>query len=388
MSVFTDMGGMQMSRYVVVGGGIVGASAAYHLAQAGVETVLVDRADKGQATAAGAGIISPGPSRHDTSAFFTLATPAVTYYPQLVQALAEIGQTNTGYEVVGELYLSENEAEANELDSVHARVLERRAQGVPNIGELSRVDQQQARTLFPAIGHVERAIHISGAARVDGALMRDALQVGARHHGALLRHGAAELLLESGRVAGVRVGGESIEADGVVLACGAWTNGLLAQLGYGLPVAPQRGQILHITMGETDTSRWPILAWFGDQYILAFGPNRVVAGATRETGSGFDVRQTPGGVRHVLDTALRIAPGLAEGTLHEIRVGLRPFSDDGVPFLGPMPGFDNVVIATGHGPSGLTLGPYSGLVAANLLMGQPVDLDLGAFTVERGLAPL
>ncbi len=377
-----------MSRFIVVGGGIVGASTAFHLAQAGAETLLIDRADLGQATAAGAGIISPGPSRHDADAFFKLAKPAVTYYPELVQSLKALGQTDTGYEVVGELFLAENAEQAADLDEVYARILDRRNGGMPNIGELSWVDQEQARAYFPAVGNVERAIHIAGAARVDGGRMRGALMAGAVHHGAIVRHGAASLLMNGDRVGGVVVDGESIEADSVVLAGGAWTNSLLSQLGSRLPVAPQRGQIVHITMGETDTSRWPILAWFGDQYILAFGPNRVVAGATRETGSGFDVRQTPGGVKHVLDTALRIAPGLAEGTLSEIRIGLRPYSEDGVPFLGGMPGHDNVVIATGHGPSGLMLGPYSGLVAANILLDKQVDMDLAAFRVERGLSAL
>jgi len=374
-----------MSRYIVAGGGIVGASAAFHLAQAGTETVLVDRADRGQATAAGAGIISPGPSRHDADAFFTVAKPAVTYYPDLVMALSELGQPNTGYEVVGEMFLAENEEQDTDVDDVYSRILNRRADGMPNIGALSWVDQQQAQDYFPAIGRIERAIHIADAARVDGAQMRDALVAGAHHHGTIVRHGAATLLVDGDRVLGVDIDGERIEADGVVLAGGAWTNGLLAQFGSKLPVAPQRGQILHITMGATNTSRWPILAWFGDQYILTFGPNRVVAGATRETGSGFDVRQTPDGVKHVLDTALRIAPGLADGTLHEVRIGLRPFSGDGLPFLGAMPGYENVIIATGHGPSGLMLGPYSGLVAANLLLGKHVDLDLAPFRVERGL---
>ena len=347
---------------------------------------MIDRADLGQATAAGAGIISPGPSRHDAAAFFQLAKPAVTYYPALVQSLTEVGQANTGYEVVGELFLAEDAEQAAELDDVYTRILNRRKDGMPNIGELSWVDKEQARAYFPAVGNVERAIHVAGAARVDGGRMRDALMAGAVHHGATVRHGAATLLMRGDRVSGVVVDGEAIEADSIVLAGGAWTNGLLNQLGYQLPVAPQRGQIVHITMGETDTSRWPILAWFGDQYILAFGPNRVVAGATRETGSGFDVRQTPGGVKHVLDTALRIAPGLAEGTLSEIRIGLRPYSEDGLPFLGRLPRHDNVVIATGHGPSGLMLGPYSGLVAANLLLGKKIDMDLAALRVERGLS--
>jgi D-amino-acid dehydrogenase len=181
----------------------------------------------------------------------------------------------------------------------------------------------------------------------------------------------------------VELDGERPEADQVVLAAGAWSNQIFDALGFSLPVEPQRGQIVHIRMPGQDTSRWPILAWFGHQYIVAFGPDRVVAGATRETGSGFDVRMTPGGLQEVLNTALRIAPGLATGTLSEVRVGLRPLSVDGLPYIGHAPGHDNVVISTGHGPSGLQLGPFSGKVAADLAMGKVPTADLTPFAVDR-----
>lgn len=375
-----------MSRIVVIGGGIVGASAAWHLGQAGVETVLVDRFDRGQATAAGAGIVSPGPSRHDAEAFYALAKPAVAYYPELVSGLAEAGQTDTGYEVVGEVYLSESEEESAELQGIYDRILQRRDDGVPNIGDVRWLDTQQVRDLFPAVRpEIPRAIHIPGAARVDGARVRDAMLGGAALKGVRRVNGPATLIVEDGAVRGVTVDGERIEADGIVLAAGAWTNELIAPLGVALPVAPQKGQILHITLGDTDTSHWPILAWFQDLYMLTFRPNRVVVGATRETGSGFDTRMTPGGVKTVLDIGLRVAPGLANGTLHEVRVGLRPFSDDGAPFLGRFPGHDNVIVATGHGPSGLTLGPYSGKVAADLARGETIDFDFRFFDVGRGL---
>src|SRR5687767_14168668 len=67
-------------RVLIVGGGVVGASAAYHLADAGVATLLVDRHDTGHATAAGAGIIAPGTSLRSLPPFFSLAADAARYY--------------------------------------------------------------------------------------------------------------------------------------------------------------------------------------------------------------------------------------------------------------------------------------------------------------------
>ncbi len=374
-----------MTRVAVIGGGIVGASAAYHLARAGVETILVDRQDQGHATAAGAGIISPGASTRPPTAFFPLAQISATYYPELVASLAAIGEVDSRYEVVGELILARTDDEYGDLPALAALMAERRAAGMPNIGEVTQIDDQTARELFPALGPVRGALHVSGAARVDGDFMRRALLGGAHHYDTDVRHGDASLLVEGQRVTGIRVNDDLISTDAVIVASGAWTNALLAPLGVSVAVEPQRGQILHVTLPGTDTSRWPIIGGTGDQYMLTFGPDRVVSGATRETGSGFDVRMTVGGAKHILDHAMSVAPGLAQGTLLEIRVGLRPLSPDGLPYLGLVPGYDGLVLATGHGASGLMLGPWSGLAATQLALGEPVSLDLAPFAVDRSI---
>jgi hypothetical protein len=67
---------------------------------------------------------------------------------------------------------------------------------------------------------------------------------------------------------------------------------------------------MHISLGEVDTSRWPVvLPGASGHYLLAFDDGRIVAGATRETGSGFDYRITPAGLAEILEQALAIAPG-------------------------------------------------------------------------------
>ena len=113
----------------------------------------------------------------------------------------------------------------------------------------------------------------------------------------------------------------------------------------------------------------------------------MVAGATRESDSGFDPRMTAGGVREALDEALRVAPGLADATLQEVRVGLRPASPDGLPLLGRFPGCERLYVATGHGASGLQLGPYSGALVADLALGQSSTPDMGVGLDMEPFAP-
>jgi len=371
-----------MSDVVVIGGGIVGASAAYHLARSGLSVTLVDRADKGQATAAGAGIISPATSVKPPAAYFPLAFKAVEHYPTLLAYLAEVGEAETGYEVAGALFVATSDEEAARLPAVQRLVEERQLAGVGHIGAVSRVGAVGARDLFPALGHIEDAFHVAGAARVDGRLLRDALQRAAQKRGATVMRGDATLA-RAGEGVQVTVDGRAIPAGAVVIAGGAWSNKLAETLGVALPVYPQRGQILHLDMRETETGHWPIVLGFHAHYILTFPRHRVVAGATRENDAGYDDRVTAGGTHEALGEALRVAPGLASATLREVRVGLRPASPDNLPILGAAPGLRGVYLATGHGASGLQLGPYSGALVADLLQGKPLPLDLTPFAPER-----
>ncbi len=372
-----------MDDVMVIGGGIVGASAAYRLARSGVRVTLIDRADPGQATAAGAGIISPGTSYKPPSAFYPLAFRAVAYYEELLAQLAEDGEAHTGYETVGLLHIATSEEEAARLPELSSLFQERRAAGVKNLGDIQLLEAHEAQQLFPALGAIHGAIYTSGAARVDGRLLRDALRRAAQRHGASLVTGSAALARGDGDTIQVAINHEMRSAGAIILAGGAWSGALAGTLGLHVPVYPQRGQILHLTLPDVETSRWPVVVGFHSHYLLTFPTNRVVAGATREHDSGFDVRMTVGGVHEVLSEALRVAPGLAGATIQEMRIGLRPASPDGLPILGRAPGVENIFLATGHGPSGLQLGPYSGAVVADLLLGRPIEIDLAPFAAER-----
>jgi D-amino-acid dehydrogenase len=246
-----------------------------------------------------------------------------------------------------------------------------------------RLDPAQARELFPALAPELSAVHVSGAGRVDGRQLRLALLGAAESRGARFVEGRAVLHVSGDRVNGVVVGRDVIGADAVVIAAGAWGSDLVTPLGLHLDVSPQRGQITHLDLPGTDTTSWPVVLPVSSHYLLAFPGSRVVVGATRETDSGFDYRVTAAGQREVLDEALRVAPGLADATLLETRVGFRPASPDGEPLLGAVTGHPEVLVAGGFGHSGLTLAPFSGHVVAALALGEPAPFDVGAYRPDR-----
>jgi D-amino-acid dehydrogenase len=368
-------------RLIVVGSGVVGASCAYTASRLGAEVVLVDAALPGQATAAGAGIVCPWwSSSADDPVWYAFACASARQYPRLVEELGELGETSVGYRQVGALVLVDSLAQQ---EDVRQQILARRA-GAPEVGEVATLTGAEARGLFPPLRADRAAVFIGGGSRVDGRLLAGSLARAAVGRGAVVTAGRAELVCRYRRAAGVMLDGQIVEADAVVAATGAWTGPFCEPAGAAVAVTPQRGQIAHISLEPADTSHWPVvLPGATGHYLLAFDDSRVVAGATRESGAGFDYRVTPGGLSEVLGEALAVAPGLAGGRYLETRVGFRPVGPDELPLLGPVPGVDGLVVATGLGPSGLTMGPYAGALAARIALGEPPGIDLAPLNPLR-----
>lgn len=368
-------------RIVVVGAGVLGASVAFHAARHGADVVVVDQAHEGRATAAGAGIVCPWASGVDDPAFYRLYAGGARYYQTLIPTLAEYG--DAGYRRSGALCVSSDTAELDFLE----QVLRRRSAEAPEAGAVERLSPEQARGLFPPLRAGLGAVRIGGGARVDGRRLAAALLAGAQAHGATLRLGTATLRVVGARVTGVIVDDETLPADGVVVAAGAWAPPLLRPLGIVLPIEPQRGQITHLRLMGQDTSAWPVILPPGAHYLLAFDDSRIVVGATRETGAGFDHRITAAGQAEVLREALSVAPGLGEATLIETRIGFRPVAPEIRPLLGLAGGWQGLAIGNGLGASGLTMGPWAGKLLAEAVLGRTPEIDLAAFDPLRPMRP-
>jgi len=370
-------------KIIVVGAGILGASAAYHLARNGAEVVIVDQAHDGRATAAGAGIVCPWASGVEDPVFYQLYADSGRYYADLVPALSALGETDLGFRRPGALIVSRDTTELAAIETV----LRRRAAAAPEAGSITRLSPAETQALFPPLHPDFASVRVGGGARVDGRRLSAALLRAALHHGARMHHGQAALRATGDRVAGVLVNDTWIDADTVVVAAGAWAPALLAPLGIALSVEPQRGQILHLHLPAQDTKDWPVILPPGSHYLLAFDDSRVVAGATRESGAGFDNRVTAAGQAELLEQALSVAPGLGMATIIETRVGFRPVGQDVRPLLGRVSAMRGLFIGNGLGAAGLTIGPYAGRLLADAALGRTPPLDLTPFDPCRSQGP-
>jgi D-amino-acid dehydrogenase len=336
----------------VVGGGLVGTALAYELVGLGADVLLVDRHHEGRATDAGAGILSPETAGNPDDGWYAFAMAAADHYRRLVPELEAATGLDTRYAQCGALCLA---LHPDELPWYHERVALAARRG----NRLTELTTDEAVDRCPALRPMAAALYNPAAARVDGRHMAEALRTAAIAAGAtLVNDTAGELRTEGDRVVGVG----DIPCGAVIVAGGAWSAAFGQSLRFPLPVAPMKGQIVHLQLEGEDasgTGRWPIVQPVANYYLVPWEDGRVVCGGTLEAEAGFDTRTTAMGVYQLLREALRMAPGLRGASLREVRVGLRPATPDDLPILGPVPGWDNAFVATGHGTEGLLLGPYS-----------------------------
>jgi D-amino-acid dehydrogenase len=362
---------------VVVGGGLVGAATAYELARDGAKVTLVDRHDAGRASDAGAGILSPETITDLPEPVMGLVDRAGDHIRDLMDALCDAGAPEHSYEVCGSLMVSIQAGEDDWFASARRDAIARHP------GELADVDADRARAMFPALGEVRHALFNPRAARIDGRSVTAALTRTAERAGVAVRHGSCVgVVVDHERVTAVQLADETLRCGGAVIAGGAWTDELAASLGLRPAVHPLRGQIVHLRLEGIETVRWPIVQPVLGFYAVPWADGRIAIGGTMDD-VGFDARPTADGLRQLLREGLRLAPGLADATFVEVRVGLRPMGEDGLPTLGPVPGAEGLFVATGLGTNGLLLGPLSGRVVADQLAGRSPSVDVGPLSPAR-----
>lgn len=372
-----------MKKVIVVGSGILGASTAYQLAKRGAEVLIIDRKDRGQATDAAAGIICPWLSQRRNQDWYQLAKAGARFYPGLIEELKSEGETETGYAQVGALSIHTDVDKINKMqERAHLR-----KEDAPEIADITRLDAKETHERFPLLEENFQSVYISGAARIDGRALRDALIRSAQRNGAVLINGDATLQYESDRVTGVVVDGKVISADEVIVCAGAWASELLKPLGIDFKVHYQKAQIMHLQVHDReDTGKWPVVMPPSDQYLLAFDQQKIVIGATHENDiEGYDIRVTAGGMQEILNKGLELAPGLADSTFQEVRVGFRPFTPGFLPVMGAVPGWNGLITANGLGASGLTMGPFIGSQLAKLALGMKLDIDIQPYDLGKAM---
>jgi glycine oxidase len=357
---------------LILGGGVIGLTTAYFLAKEGALVTVLDRDDLGRAASwAGAGILPSGDPDQAHTPLERLRAHSVRMYPALSKELLARTGIDNGYRVSGGLELIESEADAASD--------EWRAEG----GTVREVGADEMRRLEPALDpRWKRAYYLPDMAQVRNPRHLQALVAACESYGVRLLPGcAARSVIRVGRrVTAFETDRGRFEARRFLITAGAWSDDLLGLLGRRPGVRPVRGQIVLLNTGAEGPR--PLLL-FGKRYLVPRGDGRVLVGSTEEE-VGFDTRTTAGAVADLIAFATTVMPTLGGAAVERCWAGLRPGSADGLPYLGPVPGCDNVFVGSGHFRSGLQLAPASGLVLAQLLLDRKPLVPLDAFRLDRG----
>lgn len=218
--------------------------------------------------------------------------------------------------------------------------------------------------------------------QVDNRQVTAALRIAVARAGARLHENTmvTGLDIKGGRVTGLWLGDRPIAADKVVVAAGAWSR-LIPGQASPPPVRPVKGQMIALSMDPAAPLLTHVL-WAPKCYLVPRLDGTLIIGATTEE-KGFDDQMTAGGVLALLDAAWRALPGVEELPIKEMWAGHRPGSRDDAPILGPAPGVEGLILATGHHRNGILLTPVTADAISDLVLTGRVTDPIRAFGADR-----
>jgi glycine/D-amino acid oxidase-like deaminating enzyme len=371
----------------VIGGGIVGASIAMHLARQGARVTLLERlAPASGATSKSFAWLNPWTP---DPAYRRLRLASIARWRRLDAAL-RLGITWGGFD--------DWASDAGGADEVNA--LAATLDDTPYA--VTRLDAAGLRRVAPALdpGPVTAAFHAALDGHADPVRVTERFLAVAARHGAHVRFPceAHAFELRSGRVSAIDIGTERLETDGVVLACGVDTPALLALLGQRLALRHAPGILAHSVRGPAllravcDGPLGIEFKQFPDGRIVgtdAENPPPLPAHAAILAGSvdfpSEALRAQHG--RRILSRIGAVFPAARERPLDGLTLGFRPMPPDGLPVVGPVPGVENAYVVVTH--SGVTLAPILGeLVTAEILRGAAPSELLVPFRPPRLLTSI
>jgi glycine oxidase len=360
---------------IIVGGGVIGCSIAWRLAQAGLKVTVFERGRVGcEASRAAAGMLSPQGESQTAGPFFDLCLRSRAMYRSFAKELQDASGIDVEYKDEGTLFV----VLQGEDDQAKTRWATWQLEaGLP----LEHVSADDIRKIEPAVTEsATRAIFLPREHQVENRRLMDALEIAMKRAGVELIEGAevTALATEHGKVTGVVSAGKRLNAGVVVVAGGAWSSRLLEPIGLNVKVIPARGQMIAVRGGTCPIKR---VLHSSNVYVVPRRDGRLLIGATVEY-AGFLKAVTVGAIKHLLSAAVELAPSLKEFEIVETWSGLRPDTLDHLPIIGPSR-VNNLLLATGHFRNGILLAPVTAGLIADVIVTGRVSEELGPFSGNR-----
>jgi glycine oxidase len=363
---------------IVVGGGIIGHSIAYSLSKQRISVLVLEKGTINQkASKAAAGMLAVQAEVKEKGPLFEIARKSRNMFQSLQQDLLE--RTGIDIELIdqGMLNIALTEEKAETLQSMISFQ--------QTLGEeASWLSAKEASTLEPALSNqVVGAMYAPNDGQVSAPKLANSFAQAAIALGSkVLEHSeVTNILAKEGKVVGVETQTESFFSDKVIVTTGAWTKQVLQSTGLSIPVFPVKGECFSVVTNN------PLLTktiFTEECYIVPKRENRIIVGATMVPNS-FDEKVSPQGINTILNKALRLVPELKFAEWEKVWAGIRPQTEDELPFIGEHPFTKGLYVSSGHYRNGILLSPITGEIMANMIQGKVFQEEFAAFSLQRVL---
>jgi sarcosine oxidase subunit beta len=360
---------------VIVGGGVIGCSAAFHLAEAGAGVVLLERGQLGSGSTSRAA----GGVRTQFSDALN-----VEIARRSLDAFRDFGR-RPGWEIdlkqVGYLFVLSRQAD---LEAFERSVALQRSYGLPT----EVVSAEEVRELCPLVAGEDILAGAfspdDGYATPEGVVQGYA--VAARSLGAHIRVGCEVVGIEvqGGSVRAVMTGEGRVSTGCVVCAAGAWSRSCGAMAGVELPVSPLRRQILFTEAIDGLPPDLPMTIDFESSfYFHREGPGLLMGMAHVDEETGFQLETSDDWIPDLMAVVRRRAPRIAEVGIRGGWAGLYEMTPDHNAIIGEAAGVSRFLYATGFSGHGFLQGPAVGEILRDLVLRRPTFVDVAPLSVER-----
>ena len=410
-----------MSRVVIIGGGVIGLCSAYYLAQSGWKVTVVDQGSMEDSCSYGnAGMIVP-------SYFTPLAGPGVIRksLPWLLRKDSPVSlkpEEVKDWKWMFRFFLHANKRHARysriplrdlslyskahfltlcndrdfQVEQKGVMMLSATSSGYKKECQLAKQAEQlglEVDCLSTAAAQdlqggmamdIQGAVHYRCDAHVDPRSFMKGLIHALEGMGVgLVRNAGLKEMHTSGKSVKsiLLTSGHYLTADAFVLSAGSWSGQLAKLLGLSLPLMPGRGY--SFMEAQKPVLRIPVLLSESKVAITPMGDATRIAGGMELGAMGLPLQEQR--VQGMIQSLRSYFPewNVSMPALDQMWSGYRPCSPDGLPYIGYSKRSDNLVLATGHGMMGLSMGPGTGALVASLLNKQECPVDITRFSPNR-----
>jgi glycine oxidase ThiO len=359
-------------RILIVGGGVIGCSIAYYLSLKGVKATLVERKGIGcEASSAAAGGLWPQAESSNPGPFLDLCLTGNDMFRDLSEQL----KPDIEYRESGLLHIIIDEEDRKEADEL---VEWQERQGL----EVHRLNASETLEMEPALSEdLQGSLYFPNDNHLNPLNLTSAFAEGAGKRGAEILTGVSVegIRTIAGRVTSLVTDRGDMGADLIINAAGSWAGRIGEMVDIQVPVEPVRGQII---LSEPIAPLFKTCIVTRNAYLLQKPRGNVVVGSTREF-VGYDKNVTPEAIHDLHRGAVQAVPRLKDASFIRSWAGLRPYTQDEIPLLGPVDGPQGFLLATGHFRNGILLSAITGKLMAELIVEGKTSVPPERYRLER-----